>query len=162
MDIRQTRILHRRYNREDWQKKKIKQGEIGLLLSDDKSTVLEVRVGTTNGIDGEGGDFFSTGMLVNSVVQDVSGVRQFANRGAFPSMGVETVCYMAQDTNSIWRWDSKSLDYIMCSSKVLPGQGSGWWQEINGGNANLYDDNGFLTLGTSTTRNWQLPEQINK
>ena len=52
------------------------------------------------------------------------------------------------------------MTYVCCSSSVKPGEGNGWWQEINGGGANLYTSDGFLNLGTSTVKDWTLPEQI--
>ena len=69
---------------------------------------------------------------------------------------------MSKEDNSIWRWDDSKVTYILCSSQVAPGQGNGWWQEMNGGGASLYDSDGSLMLGKSTQRSWSLPEFINK
>jgi hypothetical protein len=63
MEIRKTRILHRRYTAQEWATKRLKQGEIGILLSDDKTEILQVRVGVSNGDDGEGGLFYEGVLL---------------------------------------------------------------------------------------------------
>ena len=46
MDIKRTRILHKRHTLAEWSSDTLRQGEFGFLLSDDKTQVLEVRVGT--------------------------------------------------------------------------------------------------------------------
>lgn len=46
MDIRKTRILHKRYTLYEWQSNNLRQGELGFLLSDDKTKILEIRAGT--------------------------------------------------------------------------------------------------------------------
>ena len=160
MEIKKTRILHRRYTAQEWATKRLKQGEIGILLSDDKSEILQVRVGMTNGVDGDGG-LFSEGVLLGVTESNVEAVRQFQRRQNFPSIGSEFICYMSKEDNSIWRWDDGLVNYVLCSSSVLPGQGNGWWQELNGGGASLYNNEGNLNLGTSTKRDWSLPNNIN-
>ena len=62
MEIKRTRILHRRYTAQEWASKKLMQGEIGILLSepnkDGKQDVLQVRVGVQNESE------FSQGLLL--------------------------------------------------------------------------------------------------
>ena len=159
MNIKNTRILHRRYTQQGWLTRTLRQGEIGILLSDDGKSVLQVRIGVSNGPDGLGGTF-SEGVLLGLEAQNLETTKQYPTRLDFPATGSEFVCYFAQDTNSIWRWDNKSTTYIVCSSGVIPGEGNGWWQEINGGGASLYDKNGHLTLGTTVEKGWWLPEYI--
>ena len=45
MQITKTRILHKRYTAAEWINQNLRQGEIGFLLSDDKTQILDVRFG---------------------------------------------------------------------------------------------------------------------
>lgn len=45
MQIKKTRILHKRYTADKWLDNTLRQGEIGFLLSDDKQKILDMRIG---------------------------------------------------------------------------------------------------------------------
>jgi hypothetical protein len=47
MNIKKARILHRRYNRKQWEEKDLRVGELGILLSDDGGSIEEIRVGSS-------------------------------------------------------------------------------------------------------------------
>ena len=170
MNITNTKIQHKRYTQDEWERgiviekdkpkliPYLSQGEIGILLSDDKTQVLQVRIGT----DPNGKQKFIDGLLLgNSEIQeDVSCITQYdcEDQKGFPAIGKPNRLYIAKKSNSIYRWNDDDIQYYICSA--APGQGNNWWQEINGGAANLYDNNGNLMLGKSTAISWELPENI--
>lgn len=47
MQIKRTRILHKRYTLAEWEQHDLKQGEIGSLI-DDSGSIIETRIGTHN------------------------------------------------------------------------------------------------------------------
>jgi hypothetical protein len=47
MQVKRTRILHKRYTLSEWESHDLKQGEIGSLIGDDGS-IIETRIGTHN------------------------------------------------------------------------------------------------------------------
>lgn len=146
MQLRSTTIKHKRYSAKGWRdldannnlKNTLSQGEIGVLLSPDLQNVLEVRIGIKNN-----SSFYEGVLLGNNENIDV-GIKPYDSKINFPSIGNEYSLYIAKDTSRIWRWDDENLKYYCVSTP--PGQGDGWWNEINGGKARLSIDQ----LGTST------------
>lgn len=150
MQITTTTIRHKRYSYLGWSDKNpdgtlintLAQGEIGVLLSDDLETVLEVRLGVTNN-----SSFFDGVILGASEAVDIC-VRPYASKFELPTLGNEYTVYIVKKTNQIYRWDNTDRKYYPVSA--APGQGEGWWKEVNGGGAEL-DRN---LLGSSTPINW--------
>lgn len=141
MNLSTTKIQHKRYTYEEWTNgikieegkpnliPKLSQGEIGVLLSPDKSEAIEVRIGTDPGDKQK----FSDGLLLGYKDQPDLCVKQYPNSSAFPSMGKETQLYIDQSTNTIYRWDDENMKFYICSSEG----GSSWQdiEEINGGDS---------------------------
>lgn len=141
MDIKRTRIQHKRYTYDEWINgilieegkpkliPELSQGEIGVLLNADKSQVIEVRIGTSNN------QKFGDGLLLGHQEQPDMCVKQYPNNLAFPTLGKENQIYISQATNSIWRWDDTDMKYYECSSKA---DGSSWQEieAIDGGDSN--------------------------
>lgn len=160
MQIKRTRILHKRYTLAEWEHHDLKQGEIGSLISDDGS-IIETRIGTRN-IQLDNGQFvgqkFQNALLLGSSENISATVLQFNNRSEFPSIpdddgnlignGNIFTLYVDKSTNSVWRWDEESFNYVCMSSS--PGNGDGWWSAIYGGSATLKTGE---TLGSSSINN---------
>ena len=146
MQITTTTIKHKRYSAIGWNdrnfdgtlKNTLSQGEIGVLLGPDLVTVLEVRMGIRDK------SAFNEGILLGSTETADFSVKQFPTRLEFPSVGSERFIYIDINNNTSYRWDTDQQKYFPISAS--PGEGDGWWGEINGGSATL---NSTL-LGTST------------
>ena len=129
MEIKRTRILHRRYTASEWTQKTLMQGEIGILLSDKdkngKQEVLQARIGMKDN------STFNEGLLIGLNGTDVETTKQVPTYYDLPGIGNEQVCYIVKDTNSIYRWDDKDMKYYSCSG------GSDWHEigQVNGGSA---------------------------
>lgn len=142
MDLKRVKIQHKRYTLEEWTNgisplednpelkiiPYLAQGEIGTLLSPDKSQVLEVRIGTDPGDKQK----FSDGLLLGNKEQPDICIKQYPNNNAFPTLGNENQLYINQSTNSVYRWDDKNMKFYECS-----GDGSSWKdiEMIDGGNS---------------------------
>lgn len=147
MQLRSTTIKHKRYSVKGWSDKNpdgsfkntLAQGEIGVLLSQDLETVLEVRIGIKDNSS------FYEGVLLGSNDANIDlCIRQYPNKVNFPSVGSEYSLYIAKNSNTAYRWDDADMKYYCVSAS--PGQGDGWWEEINGGAAIISQE----FLGTST------------
>lgn len=150
MELRTTTIKHKRYSAVGWNdtnadgslKNTLSQGEIGVLLGPDLQTVLEVRIGVRDH------SAFGEGVLLGT--KDISdskevSIQQFATIANRPSFGSENVLYIVKSNNTAYRWDNDLVNYVAISS--APGQGDGWWHEINGGSAHVLKE----SLGTSSS-----------
>lgn len=156
MQIKRTRILHKRYTLSEWESHDLKQGEIGALIGEDGS-IIETRIGTHN-VQLANGEFVGQkfqNALVLGTTQDISAtVLQFKNKQEFPSIPDEEgniigngnifTLYIDKSSNSVWRWDEDTLQYVCMSSS--PGNGDGWWTAVYGGGAKLKEGE---TLGSS-------------
>lgn len=157
MQIKRTRILHKRYTLAEWEQHDLKQGEIGSLI-DDSGSIIETRIGTHN-IQLDNGTFtgqkFQNALLLGTTENIQASVQQYRNRQEFPSIPDEDgnvigngnifTLYIDKSTNSVWRWDEDTLQYICMSAS--PGNGDGWWTAIYGGGATLKEGE---SLGSST------------
>lgn len=150
MELRSTIIKHKRYSAIGWNdvnpdgtlKNTLSQGEIGVLLGPDLQSVLEVRIGVRDRAA------FSEGILLGTKeISDAKelAIQQFATVANRPSFGSENVLYIVKNTNTAYRWDSETMTYIPVGS--APGEGDGWWHEINGGSALMLKE----ILGTSSS-----------
>ena len=149
MQLNTTIIRHKRFSTYGWKlmengvyKNTLNQGEIGVLLGHkyldennvekvesitaantgkELNEVLEVRLGTQDN------QYFFHSMLLSSYGGVDYSIRQYKNRLAFPSFGNENQLYIAQDTNTVYRWDDNKVNYFECSSsKQEPTPGSNW------------------------------------
>lgn len=139
MEIKRTRILHKRLTKNEWldsTRNNLRQGEIGALINDSGET-QEVRIGLRDIIleDGTiiGGSFFECMLLGMSGEDEPEAVRAFATRFNFPSLGSERCIYIDKSNNSLYRWDDKDNKYYSVSSST------DWHdiEEIHGGNAKI-------------------------
>lgn len=138
MEIKRTRILHKRLTREKWldfEKHNLRQGELGILIND-KGETQEVRIGIKDTQLPDGtiiGSPFSECLLVGTLGSEPEAVKPYANYESFPSMGQENCIYIDKATNSAYRWDDNAMKYFSISS------GTDWREieEIHGGNASL-------------------------
>lgn len=138
MEIKRTRILHKRLTREKWldfEKHNLRQGELGILIND-KGETQEVRIGVKDTQLPDGtiiGSPFSECLLVGISDSGSETVKSYTNYESFPSMGQETCIYIDKATNSAYRWDDNIMKYFSISS------GTDWHEieEIYGGNASL-------------------------
>ena len=73
MQIKRTRILHKRNTLSEWESHDLKQGEIGALIGEDGS-IIETRIGTHN-VQLANGEFvgqkFQTALVLGTT-QDIS------------------------------------------------------------------------------------------
>ena len=124
MEIKRTRIQHKRYTMTEWSEgvliieigKKVipylAQGEIGVLLSNDRSQVLEVRIGTNP----NGNQKFVDGLLLGYKEQEEEYcIKQYPNRASFPNVGSQGNLYIDQFNNSLWRWDDATATWQQCN-----------------------------------------------
>lgn len=132
MELKKTRIRHRRYTASQWAERNLMCGEIGILLSEPdsngKQDILQVRMGVKDD------STFGEGFLLGLSGTDVETTRQVPTYYDLPSIGNEQVCYIIKSNNSIWRWDDTDMRYYECSSS----SGNSDWrdiQEVNGGSA---------------------------
>lgn len=137
MNLKRVELQHKRYTLDEWvngiiiseeypSKKFIPyllQGEIGALLSPDRSKVIEVRMGT----DPENKQKFSDGLLLGNQDQPDICVKQYPSKISFPTLGNENQIYIDQSTNTIYRWDDTDLKYYECSSS----SGDSSWKNID-------------------------------
>ena len=99
MEIKRTRILHKRLTREKWldyEKHNLRQGELGILIND-KGETQEVRIGIKDTQLPDGtiiGSPFSECLLVGTLGSEPEAVKSYANYESFPSMGYETCIYV--------------------------------------------------------------------
>lgn len=101
MQITTTTIKHKRYSYLGWSDKNpdgtlvntLAQGEIGVLLSDDLETVLEVRLGVANN-----SSFFDGVILGASEAVDIC-VRPYVSKFELPTLGNEYTVYIVKKTN---------------------------------------------------------------
>ena len=150
MQITTTTIKHKRYSVIGWNDKNpdgtlkntLSQGEIGVLLGPDLVTVLEVRMGIRDK------SAFNEGILLGSTETADFSVKQFPNTLTFPPIGNEHTLYITKIGNIAYRWDGEDMKYYPVSAS--PGEGDGWWEEINGGVANTERE----YLGVSSPTNW--------
>lgn len=150
MNITNTTIKHKRFSEYGWTTRAadgslintLSQGEIGVLLADNLADVLQVRIGIK-----DKSSFFE-GLLLGSITIPEVAIKQYWETSQRPIIGNEHTLYINKKTNAAYRWDDTDKKYYQVSS--APGQGDGWWKEINGGKANLNID----SLGTSEAINW--------
>lgn len=77
-------------------------------------------------------------------------VEEYANKAAFPLVGVADTIYIALDTNIIWRWNTGSGAYVELSPNIINslvfGDGSGF-----DGTISLVGSTATLTITTALT-----------
>lgn len=77
-------------------------------------------------------------------------VEEYANKAAFPLVGVADTIYVALDTNVIWRWNTSTSAYVELSPNIINslvfGDGNGF-----DGNISLVGSVATLTITTALT-----------